>query len=209
MNDQTHPLCSAFAGNRRIASGDINAVALATKEIVDGGETDPVLIFDDATGRLVELDLRGTSEEVAARLGPSRSDFPASSGAAAPSHRGPGRPKLGVVSKEVTLLPRHWAWLGAQRGSASATLRRLVDEARRSNEQRDQVRHAQDTAYRFMTAMVGDQPGFEEAIRALYARDRTRFEGQSQGWPPDLKHHSRKLAADAFGEVGSPSTMSS
>ena len=167
---------------------------------MDGAETGPVLIFDDATGRLVELDLRGTSEEVAALLASGRPDFSASKGAAAPSRRGPGRPKLGVVSKEVTLLPRHWAWLGAQRGSASATLRRLVDEARRTNEQRGQIRHAQDTTYRFMTAMVGDQPGFEEAIRALYACDRARFESESEGWPPDLKDHSRKLAAEAFGE---------
>ena len=208
MNDQTPLLCTAFVGKARIASGDLHAVLLATKEMVDGGETGPVLIFDDATGRLVELDLRGTSAEVVARFGSGRPASPASNGAARLPRRGPGRPKLGVVAREVTLLPRHWAWLGAQRGSASATLRRLVDEARRTHEQRDRVRHAQDAAYHFMTAMVGDQPGFEEAIRALYARDQTRFESESEGWPPDLKDHSRKLAAQAFGEGESLPTLS-
>jgi hypothetical protein len=112
--------------------------------------------------------------------------------------RGRGRPKLGVVSKEVTLLPRHWAWLGTQRGGASATLRRLVDEARRRNEGRDQVRRSQDATYRFMNAMVGDAPGFEEALRALYAGDAARFDQESAPWAPDVREHARRLASAAF-----------
>ena len=122
--------------------------------------------------------------------------------------RGRGRPRLGVVSKEVTLLPRHWAWLGLQRGSVSATLRRLIDEAKRTHEGRDAVRGAQDTAYRFMAATVGNQPSFEEAIRALYRGDQARFSSATEGWPPDLREHSRRLSEEAF-RVPAPSPPTS
>lgn len=183
--------CTAFEGTRRIAAGTVVDVALAAKEVVDRGPTGPVLVFDDHTSHLVELDLRGTPAEVAARLHPHGDAPPA-------PRRGPGRPRLGVVSKEVTLLPRHWAWLGSQRGGASATLRRLVDRARRESEAGDAVRAAQDATYRFLSAMVGNEAGFEEATRALFAGSRTRFLAESEGWPPDLREHARRLADGAF-----------
>lgn len=196
--------CTAFQGPRRIASGDLLDVALATKDVVDRGSRDAILVFDDATGRPVDLDLRGTPDDVRAWVRAVEREAGGAPGldAAAPGDgraaRGPGRPKLGVVSKEVTLLPRHWAWLGAQRGGASATLRRLVDQARKAGEEQDRVRRAQDAAFRFMTDMAGDLPGFEEAIRGLFAGDRQKFDAEIAAWPADVREHSMTLAAEAF-----------
>jgi len=192
---------TAFLGARRIASGALEVVAEAAKAAMDAGHDDPILVFDDATGRRIDFDLSGTVEDVRARIAPMtpylRPD--AEPGRAS---RGRGRPKLGVVSKEVTLLPRHWAWLGTQRGGASATLRRLVDEARRDNEGRDQVRRSQDAAYRFMSAMVGNARGFEEALRALYAGDADRFDEEAAHWPEDVRTHARALASEALRASG-------
>ncbi len=190
--------CTAFAGDRRIASGDLQSVAVAGKTALDRGDVREIRVFDDDTGRTVELDLIGTVADVAERYRDREA-----SGSSEDAHgkrRGPGRPKLGVVAKEVTLLPRHWAWLQAQRGSASATLRRLVDQARREHEQRDRVRRAQDATYRFMHAVGGNLPGFEEAVRALYSGARSRFDEMTSEWPQDLRAHSRRLAQDAFPE---------
>jgi hypothetical protein len=113
---------------------------------------------------------------------------------AAPEPRGRGRPKLGVVAREVTLLPRHWDWLATQPGGASVALRKLVEEARRTGGDRDRSRAARDAAYHFMSAMAGNLPGFEEASRALFADDRRRFAGLIAGWPDDVRDHAVKLA---------------
>jgi len=183
----------AFVGTVQIAAGSLAEVALAARARAGEARTPP-RIFDDATGEVVQVDLQGTPDEVLARLPPTEAEREASG-----VPRGPGRPKLGVVSKEVTLLPRHWAWLGSQRGSVSATLRRLIDEARHMHEERDAVRRAQDSAYRFISAMmVGDDALYEEAIRALYRGDADRFERETEAWPPDVRDHSRRLAAGAF-----------
>ena len=200
-------LCTAFEGSRRIASGDLRQVVARVKETVEGGSQEPVLIFDDTTSRVVDVDLRGTVEEVVARLPRASSGEPAEGAKATPEQegpRGPGRPKLGVVAREVTLLPRHWEWLNSQPGGASVALRKLVEQARRDNEGRDRMRQAQEAAYRFMSAMAGNQPGYEEAIRALYAQEQARFDGLIQPWPADVRDHVRKLAAAAF-ETGSNS----
>ncbi len=200
-----NPLYTAFVGDTRVASGDLRSVARAAKTLIDADPRTRVSVFDDATGRMVDLDLRGTQLEVDQRLENDTSaavDVPPTT-----AKRGPGRPRLGVVSGEVTLLPRHWAWLRAQRGSASATLRRLVDEARRTQEGRHVVRRAQDAAYRFMSATVGDEPGFEEAVRALYRGDQAGFESAAVAWPHDLLVHSRKLAADALRGTGNRRTQ--
>src|SRR3546814_490284 len=106
--------------------------------------------------------------------------------------RGRGRPKLGVTAREVTLLPRHWDWLAAQPGGASVALRKLVEQAMRDD--RQTRRAAQEAAYRVMTALAGDLPGYEEAIRALFAGDRQRFEQQIAGWPADLRDYVTRLA---------------
>jgi uncharacterized protein len=188
MNETAQTSCTAFQGDRRIASGTLLDVAMKVKSTVDRGEHAPILVFDDATSRQVEIDLRGTSDQVAARL---------AEGAAA-TPRGPGRPRLGVVAREVTLLPRHWEWLSAQPGGTSVALRKLVEEAKRANLGRDRVRQAQDTAYRFMSAIAGDRPGFEEATRALFAADARRFAECIEAWPDDIRTHAKKLASAAF-----------
>lgn len=175
--------CTAFSGERRVAAGSRLDVALTLKR--DGREEN-ILVFDDTTGRQVDFDLSGSAEDVAARLaGP---DLP----------RSPGRPKLGVVAREVTLLPRHWEWLGEQPGGASAALRRLVDAARKADTAGETKRQAQAAADRFMMAMLGDQPGYEEAARALYAGDRARFQALIASWPADPKAYLERLAAPAF-----------
>lgn len=180
---------TAFEGQQRIASGPLADVALAIKRITRP-TSEPITVFSDSTGRAVDLDLRGSNDEVRARL--AEHAHPGAPVEAAP--RGRGRPRLGVVAREVTLLPRHWEWLNAQPGGASVALRKLVDEARRASGARDRQRAARDAAYHFMSAMAGDLPGFEEASRALFADDRRRFTGQIAGWPEDIRDHVVKLA---------------
>lgn len=178
--------CTAFSGNRRVAAGSKLQVALELKRL---GLTENILIFEDATGRQIDFDLSGDESDIARRLIGSGTEEPA---------RGRGRPRLGVVSREVTLLPRHWEWLGRQRGGASAALRRLIDEARTADMPNERADAARARADRFMLAVLGDQPGYEEASRALYAGDRQRFEEMSADWPADLRDHVRILAEAAF-----------
>ena len=180
---------TAFEGHRRLITGTLAEVALAVKRAVQAAA--PVLIFSDATGRSLDLDLRGSDEEIVARL-PKPAPEPAASDASA-EPRGRGRPKLGVVAREVTLLPRHWEWLNAQPGGASVALRKLVDETRRASGERDRLRAARDAAYHFMSAMAGDLANFEEASRALFADDRRRFAGLITDWPADIRDHIVKL----------------
>jgi uncharacterized protein len=197
MTERACDHCTAFAGMRRIACGDLTEVALKAKAIIDQGEDAPILIFDDATAKLIELDFRGSGEDVLRRL-PDRA--PLQTGGVEPeAARGPGRPKLGVVAREVTLLPRHWQWLGSQPGGASVALRKLVEDARRANSGKDRVRGSQEAAYRFMSVLAGDAPGFEEAVRALFAGDRGRFDQSVEGWPVDVRDHAMTLARVALG----------
>ncbi len=186
----------AFDGDRRIATGGLRQVARAAKELLERRKDASILVFDATSSDPVEIDFRGTVAEVQVRL-----PKPAAATAedAAPSApRGPGRPKLGVVAREVTLLPRHWEWLGQQRGGASVALRRLVEEARRTGGDKDRVRRGQEAAYRFMSAIAGDQPHYEDAIRALFADDPPRFENLIAAWPADVRDHTRALAETAF-----------
>lgn len=184
---------SAFAGPRLVLTGGPSDVAIAVRNTLMRDQTDTILIFDNQTGRQVDFDLRGTDEEITARL-ESQDEMQHH-----PAPRSPGRPKLGVVSREVTLLPRHWDWLSEQSGGASATLRRLVDAARKGKDHGQLARQAQQASDRFMMAMLGNQPGYEEAARALYACDRARFFAMSDSWPADLRDHARLLAEPAFG----------
>lgn len=188
--------CIAFLGSRRLAEGGLEAVALAVKAALAADGSATALVFDAASSRPIDLDLRGSDAEILARL---RAAAPPDSAAAAPpAPRGPGRPKLGVVAREVTLLPRHWEWLAAQPGGASVALRRLVEEARRAGGGRHTRREVQEAAYRFMSAMAGDAPGFEAATRALFAGDRPGFETAIAAWPPDIAAHAARLATAAL-----------
>jgi hypothetical protein len=193
MHAGLHTHCIAFKDARCIAAGELAEVAPKAKTAVDNGEQ--VLIFDDTTSEAIEVDFRGTAEDVLQRLGQTDSEQAA---CVPDAPRGPGRPKLGVVAREVTLLPRHWDWLNAQPGGASVALRRLVDEARRANEGKDRVRQSQEAAYRFMSVMAGNRPGFEEATRALFAAHRERFDQLIEPWPRDIRDHARKLATIAL-----------
>ncbi|WP_029074557.1 DUF2239 family protein [Kaistia adipata] len=190
--------CTAFQGLTRIASGVLPEVALKSKEALERGG-DPVLLFDDETSRPIEVDFRGTAQDVLARLQPAPAEEASKEPAEdAPPSRGPGRPKLGVVSREVTLLPRHWEWLNGQPGGASVTLRRLVDEARRASEGGERIRRARETTLRFMTAMAGDLPLYEDASRALFAGDAEVFRQRIDAWPVDVRDHVEKLSRPAF-----------
>ncbi|WP_071335340.1 DUF2239 family protein [Burkholderia contaminans] len=194
------PSYTAFDGHRRLASGPLATVALAVRQAAGDAMSGTILIFDDATGRSIDLDLRGTADDIRARYAAlsgdasGSSDEPAGAGAGAGEQRGRGRPKLGVVSREVTLLPRHWEWLATQPGGASVALRKLVEDARRTHAEADRRRDAQARAYHFMSAMAGDLPGFEEAVRALYANDLTRVAELIAGWPDDVRDHALALA---------------
>ncbi len=182
---------TAFAGQQRLAAGPLAEIALAVKRAGDGGA--PILIYADDTGKAIDLDLRGSDADIVARYQPE--PVPTE----APSEvRGRGRPKLGVVAREVTLLPRHWDWLGTQQGGASVALRKLVDDARKREdggaEAKRTKRRAQDAAYHFMSAMAGNLPGFEAAIRALYADDHEMLQRQIADWPRDIRDHALKLS---------------
>lgn len=193
----------AFEGSKCIASGALKDVALAAKAAVDlaaqNPSSQPILIFNDATSDTIELDWRGSVDDFTARLAllPLAVDLPEESALPAPDlpdlPRGPGRPRMGVVAREVTLLPRHWEWLASQPGGASVALRKLVDVARRDSEAKDRVRQARNVTYKFMSTMAGHEAGFEEASRALFAGDRAGFETLISQWPRDVQAHLKKL----------------
>lgn len=195
---QSSPKYTAFHGGNRIASGDLDHVALKTKHLIDAGQSSLIVIFDNASGRIVDLDFRGTTDDVLKRMAAMTGDAASDGRGDAP--RGPGRPRLGVIAREVTLLPRHWDWLNTQPGGASVALRKLVEEARRTHAGHDRTRQAQEAAYRFMSAMAGDRPGFEEAARALFAGKRERFDEQIAQWPVDVTEHLRLISEGAFHE---------
>lgn len=188
------PTYTSFAAHRRLASGSLKTAALPVIRSQQDGSEGPFLIFDDSTGRTIDLDLRGTPEEVLARLAlPDSHPLPSADEAPA-TNRGRGRPKLGVVPREVTLLPRHWEWLATQPGGASVALRKLVEKARKSHAETDRLRSTQERAYRFMSTMAGDFPGFEEASRALFANDPARLRSLIAGWPEDVREYVLALA---------------
>jgi len=166
----------AFAGTTRIAAGSLAEVALEAKRTPEGDKGLGVLVFNADTGAVVDLDLRGTEAEVLARYESVRE---------VSSKR--GRPKLGVVAREVTLLPRHWEWLAHQPGGASVALRKLVEAARKTDREVGVARGRADAAYRFMSAIAGDLPGFEDAARSLFAGDRDRLQMCIQDWPRDIR----------------------
>ncbi|MGJ3704922.1 DUF2239 family protein [Variovorax sp. AFSI2.2] len=172
-----------FASFKRIAQG---STADVLAQLRDRKDDTPYLVFNEQTGELLDFDVHNRAGVVA---------HAASAEAPEETPRGVGRPRLGVVAREVTLLPRHWDWLNRQPGGASVALRRLVQEASRVNADRDAVRASREATYRFMTAIAGALPGFEEATRALFAGERERFEALIDSWPPDLRIHLQKLSA--------------
>ncbi|KNE24371.1 DUF2239 family protein [Achromobacter spanius] len=208
---------TAFEGQQILAAGPLADVALAVKRAMDSGAAHTMLVYQDGTGIQTDLNLAGTDAQIIER---HRQPVDAANPGSAPSTepddsaepreashhsalhpRGRGRPKLGVVPREVTLLPRHWDWLAQQPGGASVALRKLVEQARRDNDTQDQQRQRQEAAYRFMSSMAGNLPGFEEATRALYANDRERFAQCVAAWPQDVRAYATRLAWQAASDT--------
>lgn len=194
------PSYIAFAGSTRIAAGSLRQVALRVKQESDAAPQARILVFNATSSDLIDFDLRGTEDDVLARLAliekleaPPEAEPPGE-----PAPAGPGRPKLGVVAREVTLLPRHWDWLKSQPGGASVALRKLVEQAKRASVMVDRLRRAQNAAFNFMSALGGNLENFEEATRALFAADRARFEALVAPWPADIADHLRQLATLVF-----------
>jgi uncharacterized protein len=183
---EKEPTYSAFRGTDLFAAGTRAKVLCALKALFDQDKGALVLTFDDQTGKQVDFDLRGMLEDVLARY------------ESTPIRVGPGRPKLGVVAREVSLLPRHWEWLEQQPSGASEAIRKLVEEARKQNPDEQSSRMAIEAAGRFMSAMGGNLAGFEEASRALYARNRSQLENLISPWPRDIRLHVQHLIQDAF-----------
>lgn len=183
-----------FHGDQCIASGPLRNLIPRIKAATDQPGQKALLVLDAVTSELVDFDFQGSDEEMRQRL----TAFEPKA-----EKRGPGRPKLGVIAREVTLLPRHWDWLSQQPGGASVALRKLVEEARRTRVGADQLRRAQESAYRFMNTLAGDRENFEEALRAFYAGDRQRFARLIEPWPQDIREQSSRLAERAFELIGS------
>jgi len=162
-----------------IASGSLERMLPRVKSRFDEDPGAPILVFHDQTGRQVDFDLRGSMADVLARAVPAR---------------GPGRPRLGVVAREVSLQPRHWEWLEQQPNGASAAIRRLVDEARKRDPEEERRRLAIEAASRFMTAIAGNLPNYEEATRALFARNWEKLGELIGEWPEDIRRHVMRLA---------------
>ncbi len=182
--------CTAFDHVHRIAFGSYVRVALAVKDYIRVHAHPSVLIFDDTTGEQIDFDLRGSDEDISARI------LKRLNGGEGNQRRVQGRPKLGVVAREVTLLPRHWEWLAEQPGGASVTLRRLVEDARRAAVgDKTQLRKLQERTYRFMSAIAGNLPKFEEASRALFANDMPKLKELTAGWPGDIRDHIFQLCS--------------
>jgi hypothetical protein len=171
---------TAFSGDRRLAAGPPAETAATVRAALARGA--PVILLDDATGRVVDLHPDGR---------PALPETP-------PEPRGRGRPRLGVTAREVTLLPRHWDWLARQKGGASATLRRLIDAARRETDAHPDRDAARERTYRAMTVLAGDRPGYEEATRALFAGDRAAFAARIADWPEDVRAYLAASAADGL-----------
>lgn len=166
---------TAFVGTRIVAEGTRQSVHTFLRE---SHETE-ALIFEDWSGKQTDFDLSQPFVEP-------------------PTYAGPGRPKLGVKAREVTLLPRHWDWLDNQRGGASARLRELVEKAMKENPTRERIRQAQDSCFRFLSAVAGNLPNYEEASRALTRKDQAAFKEQIETWPEDVRGYATFLAHDAF-----------
>lgn len=197
---------TCFDGYLHLQTGTLQDIAFTLKAARDADveQRSALLVFDNSSGRTIDLDTRGTAAEVLRRLTQAFPDAMAHAQTHTGEHppaesaesRGRGRPKLGVIAREVTLLPRHWEWLAAQPGGASVVLRKLVDSARHAGSEKEERRQATERAYHFMQTMAGDLPGFEEATRALFANDAEKFAAQIVDWPNDVREHAVLLAFD-------------
>jgi uncharacterized protein len=182
---------TAFDGQKQLCQGELSEVVLKIKRSMGKSENTSVLIFSDETGKTMDFNFQGSEKDVHKRLEMYVDEVKK-------EVMGPGRPKLGVVSREVSLLPRHWEWLANQTGGASATLRKLVEEAKKKTSNSQELKQAQERTYKFISVMAGDLAGYEEALRALYKKDKKLFLTQIQLWPADIKNHAVAMAQAVF-----------
>ena len=189
-NDKT--TFTAFEGHSLIAHGDLAEVVLKIKSTIGKASISTILIFSDITGKTIDFNFHGSKQDILKRLEvyTSVEDAGLSSG--------PGRPKLGVVSREVSLLPRHWEWLATQRGGASATIRTLVEDAMKKSSSGQSVKQVQDRVYQIMSVLAGDLSDYEEALRAMYKKDKKSFLGFIEKWPNDVQHYLLKSSKEIF-----------
>src|SRR3974390_17231 len=185
MNELQAAVFSVFLGSKRLATGPLRQVALVAKKAVDRGAQRRVLIYNESPARSIEIDVRGSDAELLSKL---------TDHAPPPLLRKRGRPRLGVVARDVTLLPHHWQWLSSQPGGASIAIRKLVDAARHANQGSDRRRERRAAAYQFMSAMARGLANFEEAALALKAHDGERFALLTRSWPADVRDHALKIA---------------
>jgi hypothetical protein len=183
---------TAFEGTTRLFRGTIEQVVLQIKERLGRAENSSVLIFSDNTGKTMDFNFQGKVKDVLKRL-----EIYVSKQNCGPV-AGPGRPKLGVISREVSLLPRHWEWLANQSGGASATIRKLIEDAKKRSSAHTSIKHVQERVYRFMSVIAGDMTGYEEALRALYKADRKNFLLHMRDWPTDVRTHVVEMAKPIF-----------
>jgi hypothetical protein len=183
---------TAFNEQKLFAHGPLDKVVLQLRAAQKKDPSSSILVFSDSTGKQMDFDLSGSEKDVLQRLKVFVPDSEPS------GTSGPGRPKLGVISREVSLLPRHWEWLSTQSGGASAVLRRLVDEAIKKTANVSEIKQAQERTYKVLSAMAGNLPQYEEALRALFAKDKKKFELHLKEWPNDVKKYALKLSEPAF-----------
>jgi hypothetical protein len=177
---------TAFDGVEQVCQGPLFEVVARVKKRLGKAENSAILIFSDVTGKTMDINFQGSEKDVLGRL---EMFVPKEQEAVV----GPGRPKLGVVSREISLMPRHWEWLATQPGGASATLRSLIEDAKKRSSEKVSGKQLQECAYRFMSVMAGDREGFEEALRALYRLDRKSFLTHIRSWPRDIKNHVMEM----------------
>ncbi len=182
---------SAFDGHQLLFKGAFSEVVLKIKKRIGKDSNSSILIFSDATGKTMDFNFQGTEKDILKRLEVFVTEK-------SQPLEGPGRPRLGVVSREISLLPRHWEWLASQPGGASATLRKFVDAEMRKSSDGPSVQQAQERAYKFMNVMAGDLEGYEDALRALYRKDKKQFTASIKNWAPDVKTYVVELASPVF-----------
>lgn len=203
MNKESEKLYVAFVGHQLISRGPIEQVVEVCKKHHD--EKDPnirLALYDENTGRAVDIDFERTLDEVLKSLSAHPVLAESQPQPVEDTPKGPGRPKLGVISREVTLLERHWAWLGRQNGSASATLRRLVDKARKENPEADRYYDVREALHHFLWDLAGDFSNFEEATRSLFRNELDAMLDLCGNWPNDIRDYL-KLRVEILRELKS------
>ncbi len=193
--DQNTTFFTVFLDQKMLIRGNLSASVLAAAKAKMDDNHSRVVIYNDSSGKPIDVELQGSTEDIIKNIegNPALHQYMIHPEKQAKKPKKRGRPKLGVTSKEISLLPRHWQWLARQKGSPSATLRRLIDESRKANMGRELVEQSRDAVHAFMWDMCGNFVNFEEATRYLFRNDFVTFYEKISTWPNDIKEHVRRL----------------